>query len=94
MATVLQQKCPEMGAIRFHAYDNEARAIRRQEKDSAVEDEDKDNATDKAEDKVGDAAADNADDAETQRLFCVFLAELQQTRHYCSISTSRQLQYI
>ena len=52
MATVLQQKCPEVGAIRFHAYDNEARAIRRQEKDSTVEDEDKDNTTDKAEDKV------------------------------------------
>ena len=33
MATVLQTKCPELGAIRFHSFDNEARAIRKQERD-------------------------------------------------------------
>ena len=29
LATVFQQKSPELGAIRFHLFDNEARAIRR-----------------------------------------------------------------
>ena len=28
LATVVQQKCPELGATRFHSYDNETRAIR------------------------------------------------------------------
>lgn len=30
LVIVLQQKCPEMGAIRFYSYDNEARAARQQ----------------------------------------------------------------
>ena len=45
LATVLQQKCPEMGAIRFHSYDNEARAIRRQGRVSSSQDETEDDRT-------------------------------------------------
>ena len=36
LANVFQNKCPEVGAIRFHAFDNESHAIRRQERHSAL----------------------------------------------------------
>ena len=44
-----QKACPEMGAIRFHAYENETSAIRRQEQALATEN----NTEDKTEDSSG-----------------------------------------
>ena len=40
MATVFETKSPQLGAIRFHSYDNEARAIRKQERDLVDRSED------------------------------------------------------
>ena len=49
LATVLEKPCPEMGAIRFHAYENEVKAIRRQEQALATQD----TTEDKKEDNSG-----------------------------------------
>ena len=38
LATALGEEYPDMGAIRFHAFENEARAIRRRGKEFANED--------------------------------------------------------
>ena len=87
LATVLQQKCPEMGAIRFHSYDNEARAVRRQEQDLNRQEETEDQVDEKNEDKADDKSDGKAEvieeqsisqDAEAQRVFHAYMAELQQ----------------
>lgn len=52
LATVLQQKCLELGTIHFHAYDDEARAIRRQESEFACQDNPDDENTINDERKV------------------------------------------
>ena len=83
LATVLQQKCPQLGAIRFHSYDNEARAIRRQERDLTRREETEDNAADKVDDKSNEKAAVEAEktysqDALAERFFHAYMAELQQ----------------
>ena len=69
LATVLQRVCPEMGAIRFHAYENETSAIRRQEKALATGN----NTEAQDEPEFTDAQA-----AEDNRLFCDYIAELQK----------------
>ena len=51
LAIVFQNRCPELGAIRFHAFDNESRAIRRQERDSFLA-----NKSGKAPGQEGDSA--------------------------------------
>ena len=78
LATVLQQACPEMGAIRFHAYENKISAIRRQEQALATED----NTEVKTEDTSGAGTQVETDftdpqAAEDNRLFCGYMAELQ-----------------
>ena len=83
LATVFQQKCPELGAIRFHLYDNKARAFRRQERDS-----DAHNETEKSnEDQVDDKSDHEAEAAELtqvstevleQRLFHAYIADLEK----------------
>lgn len=73
MATVLQQSCPEMGAIRFHTYDNEARAIRRQEREFPHGDENDDTPKEEPEAAVDN---DNTQAAEDERVFLAYMAEL------------------
>ena len=60
LATVLEQKCPELGIIRFHSYGNESRAIRRQEADLAQDDEPDNEQEDSDKPKI-DVKAQEAD---------------------------------
>ena len=73
---MLEQAYPEMGAIRFHAYENEVKSIRSEERKSAAENENKDTSAG-AESKF-ESDYQDPEDAEANRLFCNFMAELQK----------------
>lgn len=70
LATVLEHKCPEMGAIRFHAYENETQAVRRQERELAPDDME--------EEVRPDEDAPDAETAGDSRLFYSYMTELQE----------------
>ena len=72
-----------MGAIRFHIYDNEARAIRRQERAFAPEGNDE-GTTDAVSDGENDPA--DLEAAEDKRLFCAYMAELRSLQNAGIIS--------
>ena len=70
LATVLEQKCPEMGAIRFHTYENETQAVRREERELAP---------DNTEEEIRpDEDAPDAETAEDSRIFYSYMTELQE----------------
>ena len=60
LATVFERKCPEMGAIRFYAYESEARAIHRQERHLARQDETEDKDKVSNENEIEDHSANDA----------------------------------
>ncbi len=75
VVTSLEENCPEMSAILFYAYDNEARAIRRQEKQVEA---DEDSGAKEGRDQVSEEEDDaDLDAAEKSRAFNSFMVELQ-----------------